>query len=116
MAGGYDGYIGVAQLSGHGDFGLGTFDRLDGEMIVVDNTIYQITSDSFARKAACSVLHLLQRSHSSTKTSPPPSAKKRLFQRCRHTWTPYCPSKNLFYAIRIDGLFRRIKTRSVPAG
>jgi hypothetical protein len=29
-------------LARHGDFGLGTFDALDGEMIAIDGTFYQI--------------------------------------------------------------------------
>ena len=30
---------------GHGDIGIGTFDGLDGEMVVVDGTAYQVTGD-----------------------------------------------------------------------
>jgi hypothetical protein len=29
----------------HGDFGLGTFDRLDGEMVVLDGVVYQVAAD-----------------------------------------------------------------------
>ena len=35
-AGDYDGELTVAQLKEQGDFGLGTYDALDGEMIVLD--------------------------------------------------------------------------------
>mgnify|MGYP001300278665 CR=1 FL=1 len=34
----YQGCIRVADLKRHGDFGLGTFDSLDGEWIMVDGT------------------------------------------------------------------------------
>ena len=36
----------------HGDFGLGTFDHLDGEMVMLDNEIYQITSDGKAAQVS----------------------------------------------------------------
>src|SRR6202021_4039002 len=32
-------------LLNYGDFGLGTFDNLDGEMVVLDGAIYQVRSD-----------------------------------------------------------------------
>jgi hypothetical protein len=36
LAGQYDGQMTCAQLLGYGDFGIGTFDRLDGEMVLLD--------------------------------------------------------------------------------
>ncbi|WP_169727871.1 acetolactate decarboxylase [Desulfovibrio inopinatus] len=41
MAGVYDGAMTIEELSKHGDFGLGTFDALDGEMIVFNGRFYQ---------------------------------------------------------------------------
>ncbi|MBM3713155.1 MAG: acetolactate decarboxylase, partial [Actinobacteria bacterium] len=41
----YDGVIDFKSLKEYGDFGIGTFDRLDGEMIGYDNKFYQIKSD-----------------------------------------------------------------------
>ena len=32
----YDGDVTIAELLTHGDFGLGTFNHLDGEMVVLD--------------------------------------------------------------------------------
>lgn len=34
------------EIKKHGDFGLATFDNLDGEMVMIDGVICQITSDS----------------------------------------------------------------------
>lgn len=45
MEGGYDGYITVGELCRHGDFGMGTFDKIDGEMIVLDGNVYQARHD-----------------------------------------------------------------------
>ena len=45
MAGVYDGDLNFQELARHGDFGLGTFDALDGEMIALDGAFYQIRAD-----------------------------------------------------------------------
>ena len=40
LAGVYDGELTVRELLQHGDFGLGTFNSLDGEMIIVDGVCH----------------------------------------------------------------------------
>jgi acetolactate decarboxylase len=42
MGGAYDGDLPVAELLRHGDTGLGTYQGLDGEMVVVDGKAYQV--------------------------------------------------------------------------
>src|SRR5271170_2330843 len=39
----YQGAVRVSRLLQHGDFGLGTFIDLDGEMVVLDGVCYQIS-------------------------------------------------------------------------
>jgi acetolactate decarboxylase len=41
----FDGAMTIGALLEHGDFGLGTFDRLDGEMVVLDGVVYQVAAD-----------------------------------------------------------------------
>ena len=48
LDGNYDGDVGSAELQEHGDFGLGTLDALDGEMIALDGSFYQVRSDGRA--------------------------------------------------------------------
>lgn len=43
--GDYDGCVTMADLKRHGDTGIGTFHRINGEMIVLDGTVYQARSD-----------------------------------------------------------------------
>jgi hypothetical protein len=38
MAGVYDGSLTIGELERHGDQGLGTVNRLDGEMVMIDET------------------------------------------------------------------------------
>lgn len=45
MHGEYDGVIKVADLKKHGDIGLGTFEGVNGEMIVLDGVVYQAAAD-----------------------------------------------------------------------
>jgi acetolactate decarboxylase len=41
----YQGAVRVSRLLGHGDFGLGTFVDLDGEMVVLEGICYRVASD-----------------------------------------------------------------------
>ena len=45
LAGVYDGTVTISELLSHGDFGLGTFNHLDGEMIILDGVCYHLRSD-----------------------------------------------------------------------
>jgi acetolactate decarboxylase len=46
----YQGAVQVSRLLGHGDFGLGMFIDLDGEMVVLDGVCYQVSSTSAVAK------------------------------------------------------------------
>ena len=45
LEGVYDGNTTFNELKSHGNFGLGTFNNLDGEMTAIDGKFYQIKSD-----------------------------------------------------------------------
>lgn len=51
MEGVYQGTLTCEALKQRGDFGLGTFDSLDGEMIMVDGVIYRAASDGSLSRA-----------------------------------------------------------------
>ena len=48
----YDGNVSIAELLRHGDFGLGTFNHLDGEMVILDGICYHLRADGTATQAA----------------------------------------------------------------
>lgn len=50
MLGDYDGLITIDKMLQSGDTGLGTFDTLDGEMIVLDGIVYQAKADGSVTK------------------------------------------------------------------
>jgi hypothetical protein len=67
----YQGAVRVRTLREHGDLGLGTFENLDGEMVIVDGRFFQARSDGsvaevddnvLAPFAVITRLHRIQRS------------------------------------------------------
>ncbi len=108
-----EGEMTVGQLKTHGDFGLGTFDDLDGEMIELDGKVYRVGSDGQAHPVADS-----ERTPFATVSffHPDIVAEKNLPM--SHAELLECigammPSRNLFHAIRITGSFEYLKTRAV---
>jgi acetolactate decarboxylase len=113
MAGGYDGDLTFQELARHGDFGLGTFDALDGEMIALDGAFYQARADGRVSPV--------------TGAMTTPFAEVTFFKAGRthlmempmdlRQLLAYVdrllPSPNLPYAVRVDGFFPAVKTRSM---
>lgn len=104
----------LREIKRHGNFGLGTFDNLNGEMILLDGTVYQVNSlgrvavvdDACLTPFAC-VTFYQPISHEDVAQEMDCPAFLDLIQRL-------LPSPNLFYAIRMEGVFAYVKTRSVP--
>ena len=46
----YDGSVTVAELLEHGDFGVGTFNHLDGEMVVNEGVCFHLFSSGEAQR------------------------------------------------------------------
>ncbi len=110
----YEEKIPFREIKKHGDFGIGTFDRLDGEMIMLDGKIFQIKGDGTVAQVDES-----EKTPFACVTFYQPLTHDDLDQSVDHKeflkWIDrLLPSPNLFYAIRIEGLFRRIRVRSVP--
>jgi acetolactate decarboxylase len=51
LDGAYDGDLTIGELRRHGDLGLGTFDALDGEMIVLDGEVWRARADGTVERA-----------------------------------------------------------------
>jgi acetolactate decarboxylase len=113
MQGVYDGVMNFEELKLQGDFGIGCFEGIDGEMIALDGNYYQVKSDGVAYPV------------SDTMTTPFSTVtyfdKDLVANVSARNFTELCsvldaqiPTQNLFYAIRIDGTFPYVKTRSIP--
>jgi alpha-acetolactate decarboxylase len=113
LEGVYDGDVTIADILRHGDFGLGTFNHLDGEMVILDGVCYRLRADGSATRAALTdhtPFAAVTRFHTDfeiaietrTGEAEVTGAIDRQIE-----------SSNLIYAIRITGHFAELHTRTV---
>jgi acetolactate decarboxylase len=109
----YEWEVSVRSILEHGDFGLGTFADLDDEMVVLDGRVYRVCgsgSVSEASRESSAPFAVLTRFSPQVDTVVSPVGSfKDLGGRC----DAYRTSGNIFYAIRLDGRFKRVRTRTV---
>ena len=115
MEGLYDGVITYGELEKYGDFGIGTFDGLNGEMVGFDGNFYQVRTDGIAYEV------------SDTMTAPfadvtffDADLRQDLpeglnYEQIKDYVDGVLPTVNIFHAIKINGTFSYMKARSVPA-
>ncbi|MEN6441998.1 MAG: acetolactate decarboxylase, partial [Syntrophobacter sp.] len=104
----------IAQVKQHGDFGLGTFNYVDGEMLLLDGKVYQIRSDGNVYDVPDD-----EKSPFACVTFFSPDTFDDIEDTGgSHDLTSLLdnliPSKNMLYAIRIDGTFSHVRCRAVP--
>jgi acetolactate decarboxylase len=111
----YERAVSTRVLLSYGDFGLGTFENLDGEMVVLDEAIYQIRSDGKVLNITddvgtpfAVVTHFTADQDQIIESASNFEDITKICDRYRH-------SDNLFYAIRIDGHFDHVHTRAMKA-
>jgi acetolactate decarboxylase len=108
----YEGSLSVAELLEHGDFGVGTFNQLDGEMIVNEGVCFHLFSSGEARIASPRDLTPF----AAVTTFEPdltfpvtePTSRADLLTQIDERLS----SENLFYAIRGTGHFSSGSTRT----
>ena len=110
-----EGAVSSRKLLANGDFGLGTFEHLDGEMVVLDGIIYQVRGDGTVEarrddfQIPFAVVSLFQPDETFEVRGI--SSLDELERAC----DLHRESENLFYALRVDGVFERMHTRAVKA-
>lgn len=114
MSGLYDEAMGFGELERHGDLGIGTFNGLDGEMVLLEGQAFQVRADGkilpvddSAGTPFASVTFFDEDQHSELRHVDS-------YEVLRDTLSGLLPNRNLFYAFRVDGTFEYVKTRSVP--
>lgn len=111
--GALDGEVSFRELGARGDFGLGTFDALDGEMIELNHQFFRVGADGSVHKVklsektpfAMAVFFDPERSFSAPEGLD--------YKGLRALLEKNLGSKNIFYAIKIQGTFKNAKVRSV---
>lgn len=109
----YDGDFSLGEIHEHGDFGIGTFNKLDGELIGFDGEFYRLRSDGTAtpvkeedKSPFCSITFF--------ETEITHRVNRQLtLEELEQELDKLLPSKNVFYAIRMDGVFKKVQTRTV---
>lgn len=115
LAGSYDGFVELEDLDRVGNLGIGTFDRLDGEMILLDNEFWQARADGkvirMDGKATTPFASVCEFRPDITRVLHPESSLADL----TGTLDGICENINGIYAVKIQGDFSYVKTRSVPS-
>jgi acetolactate decarboxylase len=108
----FAGAITVGELRNHGDFGLGTFAGLDGELIMLDGFCYRagfggqvVTADDSREVPFALVTRFAADLEETVDEIPDIDALTTAIDRL-------LPSQNLFAGIRIDGLFGSLMMRA----
>ncbi|WP_130865874.1 acetolactate decarboxylase [Acidipropionibacterium timonense] len=109
----YEDEVTLAELLGHGSFGIGTFNGLDGEMVILGGRCYRLRNDGSVSEPDLSertpyavvtnFVPTLQR------TFEEPVTRAELSRRI----DALVPSSNYMYALRITGHFRWASARTV---
>jgi acetolactate decarboxylase len=115
LEGVYDGDTTVEDLLRHGDFGVGTFDALDGEMVVLEGRCYRLRADGSVSVAAAE--------------DRTPFAVVTFFDATAEAWVDgplgadevhlraeaMMSTANVIHAVRLHGTFSAMRTRTVLA-
>ncbi len=114
LAGVYDGEVSLAEIRKTGNFGLGTYQSLDGEMVLLDGTFYQIKGDGSVHRPPpemlspfAAVVDFQPTLYAELEEMDLAELKTRLDE--------LVPNQNQFAAFSIHGNFASIRTRSVAA-
>ncbi|HEX3044088.1 MAG TPA: acetolactate decarboxylase [Bacillota bacterium] len=110
----YDGVATMKELKKHGDFGIGTFEGLDGELTELNGKFYQIKADGKVYQVADTI-----KTPFAAVTYFETDKKVALdqpmdFKQLQDYFQSQLPSPNIPYAVKITGSFTYVKTRSVP--
>jgi acetolactate decarboxylase len=109
----YDGETTVATLLEHGDFGLGTFNALDGEMLILDGVCYRMRVDGTVTPADPGDLSpfavVTEFEPSVSIPVSEPMTRDETVALINHT----VQSANYLYAVRLTGEFEWVRVRAV---
>ncbi|WP_067514726.1 acetolactate decarboxylase [Endozoicomonas ascidiicola] len=114
LKGQLEGRLTLSELAKNGDFGLGTFSGVDGEMVVVDGQFYRVDDHGVASLVAGDskppfaivIPFRATQTFSVVEALTLNQLGRFIDQRIR--------DQDLIHAIRIDGRFKQLLVRSVP--
>ncbi|NIF07260.1 acetolactate decarboxylase [Chryseobacterium sp. Tr-659] len=104
----YTGNLTVKDVKKKGDFGLGTYNFLDGELVMLDGSVYRIVSDGSVeiadhkREIPFGSFTFFKKEHSEELRNV--KTVEELMKNIREI----LPSSNRFYAIKIEAVFKEL--------
>ena len=109
----YEDEMTLAELLGHGSFGIGTFNGLDGEMVILGGTCYRLRGDG-----SVSVPDLGERTPYAVVTNFVPAIRQEVGgglsrKEFSEIIDGLVPSSNYMYALRVTGRFAWASARTV---
>ena len=114
MKGVYDGSMTVGQLRPYGDFGIGTFQALNGEMLELDGIFYRASLDGSITVVPDDTITPFAVVTFLDKDQVVNIAQQMDLSQLQSYVDSQVASENYFYAVKIEGKFSYMKTRSVP--
>ncbi len=115
LNGNYDSNTAYSEILKYGNFGIGVFNSLDGEMILLDSNLYQIKSDgkvyqpnpATIKTPFATISQFYPEKSIAIKEGADYTIIKEMIDGC-------IPDKDQFCAIKITGQFKTMTTRTVP--
>lgn len=104
----------VSQLLSHGSLGLGTFENMDGEMVILDDKAYQLKADGSVSEVPGTAripFGSVTRFDPQKRITTTLKDKDQLTQ-CVADALPN--ARNHFISMRVEGHFAMVKCRTIP--
>lgn len=115
LKGHYYGAVTLDEAARYGDFGIGTIEHLDGELVILEGKFYQIDDQgkvNLLKGNVTTPFVAIARFQADLEFEVPAGLTLEELQDYIDT---RLPSENYFYAVRVTGTFTAVRTRSVAA-
>lgn len=112
-AGNFDGVLDFRTLLKQCNFGLGTFDHLDGELVVLDGTAYKLKADGKVNLVSLDMMTPFASVAFFEQHKKIVISEQYNYEMVQKIIIESLPSSNLFYGIKMNGSFLEMKTRTV---
>lgn len=105
----FEGDLTVKELKEKGDVGLGSYNLLDGELVMLDGVPYQITEDAQVKVPDDTTKIVYVNAAFFHKDTSFSVSQVNNYDSLRNRLNEQLPTKNYFYAFKIHGTFQNLK-------
>jgi acetolactate decarboxylase len=111
----FDGVAPLSRMAPLGDLGLGAVDGFDGEVVLLDGKFYVVRGDGHVDRikdlSVTTPFLEVEFFHGDLRKELPGGTS---YAHLQQSPLEVLPSQNIVYAVRLEGVFQRVKTRSMP--